>query len=490
MYYLAVHTSHHGSLTIFNDNEIIVHTQLDRFNRFKGYAIVEKKLINKLKQYSFKKIYLTGLDDNSVPLWKHCLIRNGIIDANNLYVDILLDHHKYHAYCSALTNPTDNCIVVDGRGATRGNSYEVFSIYNNLKNIVTYTDFNKYGLGQAYEAMRKEFGWWFGQEGNLMALSTYGKFNKDIEKEIWDGENFNNKLNIHDDLKPELNYNYSIKDKDVAKTFQKICEKSFLNIVKESNIEKELTLTGGFAQNIINNTKLLELYDVHVDPFNNDQGVTLGVANWLLDNKLKKLNTVNLGFKPEYNLNFSNNFEIKDIDIKKVAKLLIEEPIALFQGRSEQGQRGLGNRSLLINPFAQNCLEKINTIKKREWYRPFAATITKEKLNSYFFEHKGDGSYMLFTYNVREQYKEKFKNILSNENNCRLQVLDKNQNVNYFNLIKELGYHTDFEIVLNTSLNLPGEPLVEDLNDLEEMMTRSDLKYAYLPDINKLIIKH
>ena len=97
---------------------------------------------------------------------------------------------------------------------------------------------------------------------------------------------------------------------------------------------------------------------------------------------------------------------------------------------------------------------------------------------------------MLFTYNVREQYKEKFKNILSNENNCRLQVLDKNQNVNYFNLIKELGYHTDFEIVLNTSLNLPGQPLVEDLNDLEEMMTRSDLKYAYLPDINKLIIKH
>ena len=54
MYYLAVHTSHHGSLTIFNDNEIIVHTQLDRFNRFKGYATVEKKLIDKLKQYNFK----------------------------------------------------------------------------------------------------------------------------------------------------------------------------------------------------------------------------------------------------------------------------------------------------------------------------------------------------------------------------------------------------------------------------------------------------
>ena len=162
----------------------------------------------------------------------------------------------------------------------------------------------------------------------------------------------------------------------------------------------------------------------------------------------------------------------------------------MFQDRSEQGQRGLGNRSLLINPFAKNCLEKINKIKKREWFRPFAATVTKQKLNDYFFEHQGDGRYMLFTYDVREQYKEKFKNILSNEDNCRLQVLDRGQNVNYYNLIKELSYHTNFEIVLNTSLNLPGEPLVEDLNDLEEMMVNSNLKYAYLPEINKLVIKH
>tara|TARA_R100000742_G_C4274176_1_gene94044 strand:- start:920 stop:1945 length:1026 start_codon:yes stop_codon:yes gene_type:complete len=338
--------------------------------------------------------------------------------------------------------------------------------------------------------MRREFGWWFGQEGTLMALSTYGKFNKEIEKELWDGERFNNKLQIEDDLKNKLNYNYSTEDKDVAKTFQEICEKAFLTIIKKFDIEKELTITGGFAQNIINNTKLLKLYNVHIDPFNNDQGISLGIANWLMHNRLKKLDTVYLGFKPDYSHNFSSNFEMKDIDIKEVAKLLIEEPIALFQDRSEQGQRGLGNRSLIINPFAKNCLEKINKIKKREWFRPFAATITKQKLNDYFFEHQGNGRYMLFTYDVREQYKEKFRNILSNENNSRLQVLEKRHNFNYYNLIKELSYHTDFEMVLNTSLNLPGEPLVEDLNDLEEMMTNSDLKYAYLPDIHKLVIKH
>ena len=490
MFYLAIHASHHGSLTIYNSKQIFVHTQLERFNRFKGYATVEKKLINKLKQFKFEKVYISGLHDHCVPLWKHCLLRNNIIDIDNLYEDILLDHHKYHAHCSALINPIDNCIVADGRGAIRGNSYEYLSIYKNLENIITFTDFHRYSLGGVYEAMRKEFGWLFGQEGHLMALSTHGKFNTEIEKEIWNGEQFNNKLNIDHDFGSKLHYNYSTENKDVAKTFQEICEKVFLNIIKKFNIEKQLTITGGFAQNIINNTKLLKLYDVHVDPFNNDQGISLGIANWLMYNKLKKLDTIYLGFKPEYNHNFSSNFELKDIDIKEVAKLLIEEPVALFQDRSEQGQRGLGNRSLLINPFAKNCLEKINKIKKREWYRPFAATVTKQKLNNYFFEHKGDGRYMLFTYDVREQYKEKFKNILSNNDNCRLQVLDKGQNVNYYNLIKELSYHTNFEIILNTSLNLPGEPLVEDLKDLEEMMSNSNLKYAYLPEINKLLIKH
>lgn len=489
MLYLAIHASHHGSLTIFNDYEIIIHTQLDRFSRFKGYAIAEKKLINKLKQFKFEKVYISSLWEHCTGLWEHCLITNKLVDPNNVYTDHLENHHKYHAHASALINPIETCIVCDGRGAIlNNNEFERFSIYKNLSKMITFTDFYRYGLGGVYEIITKQFGWQFGQEGHLMALSTYGKFNENMEKEIWDGEQFSHTLEQKFDIKDVISRREV--NPDFAKTAQEVCEKVFLNIIQKFNIEDSFSISGGFAQNIINNTKLLKSYDVHVDPFNNDQGISLGLANWVMFNKLKKLKTVNLGFTPEYNFNFHNNFEIKDITVKEVASLLVQEPVALFQGRSEQGQRGLGNRSLLINPFAENCLEKINKIKKREWYRPFAATILKEKLNDYFYEHQGDGSYMLFTYDVREQYKDKFKNILSNENNCRLQVLNRRQNVNYFNLIEELSYLTNFELVLNTSLNLPGEPLVEDLKDLEEMMTNSNLKYAYLPDVGKLIIKH
>lgn len=486
---LAIHASHHGSITIFNNEEIIVHTQIDRFNRFKGFSHPEKKLINKLKKFKFNKVFITSLEDHCVGLWKTILIKNKIIDIDNIYEDHCLNHHLYHVYCSALVNPITNCIVCDGRGANKNDQYEYFSIYKNLKNIKTFTDLHTYGLGTLYECIRKEFGWTYGQEGNLMALSTYGKFDKQIEKDIWSNNVFNSSIKNKNDLEKKVNIFKNLNE-DLAKTTQEVCEKVFYKILKENKIKDEISLTGGFAQNIINNTKLLNDYKVYVDPFNSDQGISLGVANYLSNNKLKKLKTVYLGFKPEYNFNFANNFEIKETTVQEIAKILNENPVAIFQGRSEQGQRGLGNRSLLINPLAKNCLEKINAVKKREWFRPFAATVTIDKFENYFYDNKANDNYMLFTYKVKDFLKDIFKNILSNEHNCRLQVLKKEQNKSFYYLIKELSYLSNFEIVLNTSLNLPGDPLVEDLKDLEYTMYKSNLIYAYLPDVQKLVIKH
>jgi carbamoyltransferase len=486
---LAIHASHHGSITIFNNEEIIVHTQIDRFNRFKGHSHPEKKLINKLKKFNFDKVFISSLEDHCVGLWKSILVKNKIINIDDIYEDHCLNHHIYHAYCSALINPTTNCIVCDGRGANKDKQHEYFSIYNNLKNIKTFTDLFTYGLGAVYECVRKEFGWLYGQEGNLMALSTYGKFNKEIEQEIWNGINFNKDIKIRNDLEYKGNIFKNLNE-DLAKTTQQICEKVFYKILKENKIEKEISLTGGFAQNIINNTNLLNYYKVNVDPFNSDQGISLGVANHVSNNKLKKLNTVYLGFKTEYDFNFADNFEIKEITTQEVAKIVNEYPVAIFQGRSEQGQRGLGNRSLLINPLTNNCLKKINEIKKREWFRPFAATVTIDKFEHYFYDNKSNGDYMLFTYKIKSFLKDIFKNILSNEYNCRLQILKKEQNESFYYLIKELSRLSGFEIILNTSLNLPGEPLVEDLKDLEYTMDKSNLIYAYLPDVKKLIIKH
>lgn len=494
MMQLYLHASHDGSITICDKEEVIVHTQIDRFNKLKSYLPYPSKiLVKKLKEINIDKAYLTTLSFGISDAWEHLLNDEKICPYKNVKKNDNKQHHDFHSNTLDTFNYAKNKIIADGRGARLPTGeYEFLSIISNgIKSI--YINENTHGLGMAYENMTISSGFkGINNEGKLMALSTYGKYNDDFAKEIW-----KNGFYVKEkDLKKYLDKEGIILNDDknnfdahnFIHTFQKLCEWRFREVVKENNLKDELSLSGGFALNIINNTNLLKDFKVNVDPFNNDSGISLGAANYINNQKIK-LNTVYLGFKPEYH-DIPRNFELKKVDVAEVAKILMKEPLGIYQGRSEQGQRGLGNRSLLINPLLKDAKEKINTVKKREWYRPFAATILSESLDKYFFDHGADGSYMLFTYKVKEQYKNLLKNIISNENNCRLQVLKEYQNSNYYKLIKTFSDLSGHPIVLNTSLNLPGETLVETLDDLTEMMNNCNLKYSYLPDINSLLIKH
>ncbi len=178
--------------------------------------------------------------------------------------------------------------------------------------------------------------------------------------------------------------------------------------------------------------------------------------------------------------------KVIDVNVNEVAKILLKEPVAIFQSRSEQGQRGLGNRSLLMNPLDKNCMDKINKIKKREWFRPFAGTVLAEHKNEYFdIPYNTFNPYMMFMYKIKDK---KLKNIASKDDYSRIQTLTIDFNKNYYKLIKEFKDLSGLPIVLNTSLNMPGHTIVETLNDVKEMMDSTELKYCYLPEINKLII--
>ena len=85
-----------------------------------------------------------------------------------------------------------------------------------------------------------------------------------------------------------------------------------------------------------------------------------------------------------------------------VAKILLEYPVAIFQSRSEQGQRGLGNRSLLMNPMHEECQDKLNTIKKREWFRPFACSILLEAAHDWFDMDLEESPYMMYVFDLKE----------------------------------------------------------------------------------------
>lgn len=538
---LAIHLGHDGAVSIVKDNQLIVHQQIDRFSKMKHRYEVEFSLVKKIKELDieFDNIHFTNinLDDSDLFGWVSLLTLLNIIKKDR-DDQVTIDkkdalHHIYHAAKAVSFSKTNNIdiFVSDGNGAKipltkkQGFHYgsERVSIYNFndalvekfkylyieqasevLENKKLFS-YKHLGIGKAYEWVCKEYGWQTGgEEGKLMALSQYGEYNKKLYEKFCYENNFNLNNLSHlivggiNDWRIEKNLNTNKFNKyaqDNAYNFQKVCEDITFNYVLKHIYTDIFCVTGGVNQNILINTLLSKKTnkEVLVDPIGNDQGISLGVCLLKTNFNLEMPSEVYLGFVPEYNLEIfdSNFFDVVPCNDEYATEILLNEPIAIFQGRSEQGQRGLGNRSLLMNPVHKECITKMNLIKKREWYRPFACSILEEKLNDWFVvDNNRNPNYMMFTFQARQSVKEELKNVTANDGSCRLQAVNKNINRNYYKLIKSFCDKTNIPLVLNTSLNLPGHTLVETLEDLKYMMLNSNLKYAYLPERRKMIIKY
>ena len=174
---------------------------------------------------------------------------------------------------------------------------------------------------------------------------------------------------------------------------------------------------------------------------------------------------------------------------KEIAELIKDGNIvAIFQGRSENGPRALGNRSILFNPTIKNGKDIVNKVKGREYFRPFAASIMKEYAHDWF-DMKGlkESPNMMYAVDVKEDKKDLIPAVLHVDDTCRIQTVKKEVNEHYYNLIEEFWKLTDIPLLFNTSFNLAGDPLVETLDDAIEVLNNSELEYCYMPELNKLI---
>jgi carbamoyltransferase len=177
---------------------------------------------------------------------------------------------------------------------------------------------------------------------------------------------------------------------------------------------------------------------------------------------------------------------------ESVAKLIANKNIvALFQGQSEIGHRALGNRSILYDPRDTRGKDRVNKVKHREWYRPFAGTILLDHAENWF-DMRGlkESPYMMYAVKVLEDKKDKIPAIVHVDNTCRIQTLTKNQNEHFYNLIKAFYDLTGVPILFNTSFNLAGETMVEYIGDAKHVFNRSDINYLYLPETQELITKN
>ena len=528
---LSFHMGHDGSVTILEGDQIVVHHQLERFNGLKNQFYPTVNLFDKIKNLNIKfdKVIITSMSTGKYIPMVYYLKKYLNIDASKVTEVFQNEHHLFHAECARhFFNYPKNAVyfISDGDGGHKvlqnnNNQFingaggsECESIYDEeVKPIFKYYNTNRHinlisdtisvsknlSLGKAYQKLVLELGLGLNEEGKAMALSSHGKFNNDIANRLVFNGNWNLNLmsNIDESydnrnkfnrfmLNPDDNHTArDSKSLDFAKTFQIVFQLLFLQKVKKINKKYELlVLSGGCAQNVLNNSFLRDELnkDILADPFNGDFGISLGAALHYTNVQVKPLKHICSGFDPILCL---DNFESENVTPEDVAEILVNEPVAIFSGKSEQGQRGLGFRSLLGNPLDDKILNKINSIKKREWYRPFACTVLKEEASDLFEIKENVASpYMMFVFKCKDQ---RLKSVCSVDNYSRIQTLERQFNPKYYDLINAFKKLTGLPAVLNTSLNLPGRVLCEDTNDLYLMMRNSSLKYCYLSNENKLL---
>lgn len=170
-------------------------------------------------------------------------------------------------------------------------------------------------------------------------------------------------------------------------------------------------------------------------------------------------------------------------NLENAVNILMEQkPLIIFQGKSEWGPRALGNRSILFDPRNKDAKNIVNNFKKREWWRPLAGTILLEHVHDWFdIATLKESPYMSFAVDAKQQAIEKIPSIVHVDNTCRIQTVTQEQNINYYDLINEFYKKTGVPVLLNTSFNLAGFPIVETLDQAILVCNLSEFKHLYIP---------
>jgi carbamoyltransferase len=409
-----------------------------------------------------------------------------------------IPHHIAHAASTCYMSGFEKSMffTVDGRGEYESGLLGIFNkgefeIINNL-------DLDQ-SLGNMYAQFTEKIGFQgHSEEGTVMGLAPYGKM-KDSLEDIVVYEQNSIKIDwnkINSIPKRQYNTNDPTKDdrKDLAFSVQHLLEKSALslisNLVEQTN-ESKLCLAGGTALNIDMNGAIIEsglVKEIFIQPASNDAGCALGAALFLhsqfSSKKPKKMEHAYLGLEIDSNeiessIKKNNLTYTKSENITKEVSELISQNkiIAWIQGKAEYGPRSLGARSLLSNPTDEKMSDKMNKIKKRQYWRPFAPSILEEKVDDYFINHGMKSPFMLLKFQVKEEQKEKIPAVVHVDGSSRPQTVSKNSNQIYWELIDNFYQKTGVPLILNTSLNLKGEPIVNDLKDGIKMLFNSEVDF-------------
>jgi carbamoyltransferase len=304
-----------------------------------------------------------------------------------------------------------------------------------------------------------------------MGLAAYGKYNVEVHM-LLDKFWHTNELEPYEEYENIVN---TVKHEDIAYTLQYATEEIIFDTIPKYKTSDNLCISGGVAYNGYVNEKFTKVYDnVFVPPAPGDEGQALGTylhADYTLN---KNIHVPNVYAGKEYNYTGKEK-----VNIKEVAQAIADgKIIGWFQGKSESGNRALGNRSILADPRNPNIKDIINrTIKKREDFRPFAPSVMIEHYKD-FFDTNQSSPYMSRIVKVKS---DKIPGVTHVDNTSRIQTVNSKDNPKFYELINEFYKITGIPMVLNTSFNCQ-EPIVETPEDAINTFNNTDLDILVIND--------
>jgi len=430
------------------------------------------------------------------------------------------DHHLVHAASVYYTRKSnDRCLIFTIDGAGDGTSTAVWLAEGNeIRLLQKY--FREASIGWAYSVVTEGLHWIHGDgEGKTMGLAPYGNYNncrgvldsffpvfKDSEliqnsklghSSFWTEDGTTQFHFEEAKIVEELIIKYG--REDIAAEAQRVLEETTMNFIfgwaKKMKIKK-IGCAGGIFLNVKLNQRIwnsrkdiIEEQNIYPNP--GDSGLAVGAAllQYYRHVDFKGSPIDNLYMGPEY-----NNEEIEKIlKIRKLQYEYVENPakkaaefladnkiVAWFQGRMESGPRALGNRSILMSPLKAENKDIINAwVKFREGFRPFCPSLLYEKREDYLDDCR-DEFFMITSFDVTNKKREAIPAVVHVDGTVRPQMVRKSDNPKYWDLINEFGKITGEYIILNTSFNVMGEPIVNHPKEAIKCFFDSGLDYLFL----------
>ena len=552
---------HNSSCCLFKDGKLLYALQEERLSRLKSdasFPIQSIRLILQILNLSIRDIDLICYyEDPKLKLerqfhqlgedWdalgkakmKSHLPEKSIRENLNYQGEVFYSHHHLSHLGNGIFQSgweEASFLTVDGVG--EWNTLTWGHYVNNEIKTLGHIDF-PHSLGILYSTITSYLGFDVNdEEFKVMGLSAFGRplYKNLLKEKLLNGHGLNFKLNLDYFSFPTQNTEFMFNDRleevlgvakrsrhdpilechqNLARSLQELLEEELIQIIQEAFPMgcSKLILSGGVAYNSLANKRISDLeniQDVFIPVAANDTGSSIGAC---VMGHLTKKNELLLGNRelpywgddigaPDLRGDLGKYF--KPVNQQKLVEcLMVGKVIAVCRGRWEFGDRALGNRSIIAHPDFPHIKNILNSkVKRREEFRPFAPLVIQEKARE-FFQMTEDNSLMSKVYTLKDQYHEKLKGIQSIDHSARVQTLVREDNSFMYDLLQAFELQSGFPILVNTSFNLNGEPMVASTQDAlntflktnidilvlgEDMLFKDDIPIEYL-NLYRLVVR-